>query len=188
MAADHNGFSIQKKPGAVHAGVVQGGEVKGGAVLCALRTSSRINEYLAQREWTLCRAKNAGRGAHWLLLRTDLSNPVLCIAASRPKRPVTMTKGAKIVECYIAHFHLVHFEVLGGINQLRVCESRGLFNKSRLLPIRPSLVAQRSRPNHRQGSAWDGLASFGCTHLTACRHDWLELPKHIAWNGTQPVI
>lgn len=63
VAADHNGFSIQKKPGAVHAGVVQGGEVKGSAVLCALRTSSRINEYLAQREWTLYRAKNAGKGS-----------------------------------------------------------------------------------------------------------------------------
>jgi hypothetical protein len=53
--------------------------------LCALRTSSRINGPLTQREWTMYCTKDAGRREHWFLLRTDLSNPVLCIAVSRRK-------------------------------------------------------------------------------------------------------
>jgi hypothetical protein len=46
----------QEKPGAVHAGVAQV-EKSRWRSLCALRTSSRINGHLAQREWMLYCAK-----------------------------------------------------------------------------------------------------------------------------------
>lgn len=78
--------------------------------------------------------KDAGRREHWFLLRTDLSNPVLCIAVSRRKGPVTVTKRRNDRRMLRSPLPSYSFEVLDGINIIDGVGKPRFLQQSRLLP------------------------------------------------------
>ena len=89
-----------------------------------------------------------------------------------------------IVKYCIAHFHLVHFEVLDGIKYIDgvwKAEVSSAISVAALdvLTTPYGLVGRASirAQNHRQGSAWDELASLVAPTRLRVGHDWLELPS-----------